>query len=132
MGTVRLIQAYYLGSPLFFLFGVWWGVELRASFLPSPGLRSLYYAFVTALGVLTYFRPRTAPFVAMGESCVNLLLIFLWILLPIYGLGDTALEGGGAGVPYTPGEVLVNGGLAGLVFVLGFYRAQRAALATKT
>ncbi len=127
MGTLRLIQAYYLGSPLFFLLGLWWGVELRASFLPDPGVRFLYYAFISALGLLTYFKPRTAPWVAMGESSLNLLLILLWILLPIYDLSGWGAEVGDPGLPYTAGQVLVNGGMAGTLLILGFHRAQGAA-----
>jgi hypothetical protein len=65
----------------------------------------------------------------MGESLVNLLLIILWIMVPIYALAEPALEGGFVGIPYTPGQVLVNGLLAGSFFVLGFYRGQRAVLA---
>lgn len=57
-----------------------------------------------------------------------LFLILGWILLPIYSIGD--LTGGGeAGIPYTPAEVLVNGGLAGGIFLFGFYQAQARILA---
>ncbi len=131
MAALRLIQFYYLGSPLFLLFGTWWGVELRASFLPDSRTRFLYYVFLGGLGLLTWFRPRTAPWVAMGESALNLLLVLLWVLLPVYGLAESALESGAVGLPYTPGRVLLNGGLAGSFFILGFYRAQGAALGGK-
>jgi hypothetical protein len=129
MAALRAIQLYYLGSPLFLLFGAWWGVELRASFLPGSGARFLYCAGLSGLGLLTWFRPRAAPWVAMGESSLNLLLILLWILLPVYGLGEAWAEGGAVGVPYTPAQVIVNGGLAGAFFILGFHRAQGAARA---
>ncbi len=128
MGALRLIQAYYLSSPLFFLFGIWWGVELRASFIPGSGLRFLYYVGISGLGLLTYLRPRAAPWVAMGESSVNLFLILLWILLPVFELSEAALERGAMGVPYTPLEVLVNGGLAGSFFIVGFHRGRALAM----
>lgn len=48
----------------------------------------------------------------------------LWILLPIYSLGEAGIDQGPLSVPYTPGQVLVNGLLAGSFFLLGFYRAQ--------
>lgn len=121
---LRLIQAYYLGSPLFLLFGLWWGFEVRVTFIPDSGYRFAYYVVLSFLGLLTFFRPRTGPWVALGESALNLLLILAWILIPIYSLTDAALEGGPLGVPYTPREVLINGGLAGLFFLVGFYRAQ--------
>jgi len=116
-------------SPLFFLVGLWWGWEVRVTFLPDLEARFLYYVALSALGLLAHFRPGTAPWVALGESTLNLLLILLWILLPIYALTENALETGATGVPYTPAEVLVNGLLAGSFFVLGFYRAQGAILA---
>jgi hypothetical protein len=111
------------------LFGLWWGIEIRVTFIPDPGLRFGYYVLLSGLGLLAHFRPSTAPFVALGESSLNLLLIMLWILLPIWALTDAVNDPGAAGVPYTPGEVLVNGLLAGGFFVLGFYRAQDAIVA---
>ena len=128
MTAIRWIQGYYLSSPVFFLIGLWWGFEVRVTFLPDPGIRFLYYVVLSGLGLLSHFKPKLAPWVALVESTVNLLLIFLWILLPIYSLAEGGLEGGALGVPYTPGEVLVNGALAGGFFVLGFYRAQGALL----
>jgi len=125
----RLIQWYYLASPLFLLMGLWWGWEVRVTFLPDLRLRFGYYVILSVLGLLTHFRPSSAPWVAMGESTMNLFLIMAWILLPIYALPDRALETGQVGVPYTPWEVLVNGGLAGSFFLVGFYRAQGVLLA---
>ena len=120
MRGFRWIQGYYLASPIFFLFGLWWGFEVRVTFIPDAGCRFGYYLVLSGLGLLAYFRPKSAPWVALGESTINLFLIILWILLPIYTLGDV----GDLRVPYTPAEVLVNGLLAGSFFVLGFYRAQ--------
>jgi hypothetical protein len=120
--ALRWIQGYYLASPLFFLIGLWWGFEVRVTFIPSAGYRFGYYLVLSALGLLAHFRPKAAPWVALGESTLNLLLIILWILLPIYDpLGPGPLE-----VPYTPAQVLVNGLLAGSFFILGFHRAQDA------
>jgi hypothetical protein len=124
---LRLIQGYYLASPLFLVMGLWWGWEVRVTFLPDLRQRFAYYVLISALGLLTHFRPSSAPWVALGESTLNLFLIMGWILLPIYGLPG-ALESGPVGVPYTVREVLVNGGLAGSFFLVGFYQAQGAIL----
>jgi len=129
MAALRWIQGYYLASPIFFLVGLWWGTEVRVTFLPDPGARFLYYLVLSALGLLTHFRPKVAPWVALGESSLNLLLIILWIMVPIYTLAEGAMETGAATLPYTPGQVLVNGLLAGSFFLLGFYRAQATILA---
>ena len=121
---LKWIKGYYLASPLFFLLGLWWGVEVRVTFIPDPGPRFIYYVVLSGLGLLVHFRPSSAPWVALGESSLNLLLIILWILLPIYALSDGVMESGAIGVPYTPVQVLVNGLLAGGFFLVGFYRAQ--------
>ena len=125
---LRLIQVYYLGSPLFFLVGLWWGFEVRVTFLPEPALRFAYYVVLSGLGLLTHFRPASGPWVALCESTVNLFLILGWILLPIYALPEAALEGGALELPYTAREVLINGGLAGTFFLLGFYQSQSVLL----
>jgi len=125
---LRWIQGYYLASPVFLLIGVWWGMEVRVTFIPDTRWRFLYYVALTGLGLLSHFRPRSAPWVALGESSLNLLLIILWILLPIYALSDDPLGAGPVSLPYTAGQVLVNGLLAGSFFLLGFYRAQGAIL----
>lgn len=127
MRGFRWIQGYYLASPLFFLVGLWWGFEVRVTFIPDAGYRFSYYLLLSVLGLLAHFRPRSAPWVALGESALNLFLIILWILLPVYTLAD-AWDLAEVGVPYTAAEVLVNGLLAGSFFVLGFYRAQGAIL----
>ena len=66
---------------------------------------------------------------ALVESTLNLLLIMLWILLPIYAMPGELMAMGEVGIPYSAQEVLVNGGLAGSFFLVGFYRAQGIILA---
>lgn len=134
MKALSWIRGYYLASPLFLLMGLWWGLEIRVVFIPDPGPRFLYYLALSALGLLAHYRPFAAPWVALGESTLNLLLIVLWILLPVYGLSDAVLgpEPLPASVdldlPYTTGQVLVNGLLAGSFFLVGFYKAQEEVL----
>ena len=127
MRGIRYIQAYYLASPLFLAVGLWWGTEIRVTFLPDLRLRFAYYVFLSGLGLLTHFKPASAPWVALTESAANLFLIMAWILLPLYSALD-AVEGGPVGVPYTVNQVLVNGGLAGGFFLAGFYHAQARVL----
>lgn len=124
---IRWIQGYYLASPLFLALGWWWGMEVRVTFIPDLRLRFLYYLALSGLGLLTHFRPSSAPWVALCESTLNLFLIMLWILLPIYTMMD-GLDSGLLGVPYTVNEVLINGLLAGGFFLAGFYHAQGALL----
>jgi len=124
MNILRLIQGYYLGSPIFFLVSLFWSFELRTTFLTDPFHRLAYYALISGLGLLTYFRLGAGPWVALGESSLNLVLLILGILLPIYRLADQAASGQPFTLPYSAGEVLLNGALAGTFFIVGFYRAQ--------
>jgi hypothetical protein len=124
LNPLRWIQWYYLSSPFFFLIGLWWGWEVRVTFIPDAGWRLLYYVVLSGLGLLSHFRPGSAPWVALGESSLNLILIILWILVPIYALPGDAMGAGPVSLPYTAGQVLVNGLLAGSFFLVGFYRAQ--------
>jgi hypothetical protein len=126
--ALRLIQGYYLASPLFFLVALWWGWEIRVTFLPDIRQRFAYYVLLSTLGLLTHFRPSSAPWVALGESALNLLLVMIWILFPIYAL-PSVVESGPMEVPYTVRQVLMNGGLAGCFLLVGFYQAQMEILA---
>jgi hypothetical protein len=99
-------------------------MEVRVTFIPDLGPRFVYYLILSSLGLLAHFRPSAAPWVALGESSLNLLLIMLWILLPIYNLPDGLGDSVPTGIPYTATQVLVNGLLAGSFFLLGFYKAQ--------
>jgi hypothetical protein len=128
MNTLRLIQGYYLGSPIFFLVSLFWSFELRTTFLTDPLHRLAYYALISGLGILTYFRPGAGPWVALGESSLNLVLLIVGILLPIYRLADQATSGQAFMLPYSAGEVLLNGVFAGSFFLMGFYRAQSEVL----
>ena len=128
MKGLRFIQGYYLASPLFLVAGLWWGWEVRVTFLPDPRFRFAYYVLLSTLGLLTHFRPASAPWVALGESTLNLLLIMGWILLPVLTMPDAISNSDPIGVPYTVQQVLVNGGLAGSFFIVGFYQAQGAIL----
>lgn len=123
MSLTTLIQRYYLASPLLFVVGWWWGLEVRATFLPSPEARFLYYLFLSALGLLAHLRPSSTPYVALGESSLNLFLLMAWILVPLWSLAEK-VEGGSLALPYSASEVLLNGLLAGGFFLLGFYQAQ--------
>ncbi len=73
----RLIQAYYLATPLFFLVDVFLSFPIRVSALADPGLRYLYYAFALGCGVATRVRPKVGPYVGLAESSLNILLLVL-------------------------------------------------------
>ncbi len=76
----RLIEAYYLATPLFFLVDVFLSFPIRVSALADPGLRYLYYAFALGCGVASRVRPKVGPYVGLAESALNILLLILSVM----------------------------------------------------
>lgn len=126
MALPRFLTRYYLLGTLAFAAIDWFlAAPIRAAFIGQPTQRLAYYAALIGLGFLCSSRPTWAPIVGIVESSVNLLLVLLSIMLPIYGLTD-AVEGGGAvGLPFTT-WTFVNVAISGAVLIYSFQRSQRA------
>jgi hypothetical protein len=119
---------YYLATPLFALLDLGFGFPVRVAGLADPRHRAVYYVVLMGLGVLVRERRRLAPWVGMAESVVNLVLLFLAILLPIWSFPDQVLAGGGAAPEVMDPPALLNALVAGTVLAVAFYRNQWAAL----
>ena len=79
---------FYLATPLFAgLDALGWG-PLRAAGIGDPTVRWIYYGGLFALGLLVRRRPGAAVPVALAEGTVNLTLLLLSVLGPIWGLLD--------------------------------------------
>lgn len=119
---VRGLAAYYLATPVFLVLDLALGWPVRAAGIEDVAWRTGYYGVLLALGFVCRRWPSSTPFVGMGESTVNLLLLMLAVLLPIWSAGDVILAGG---EPDT-GLILartVNLLLAGSVLVWSFQRS---------
>jgi hypothetical protein len=125
------VEAYYLATPLFFLADVVMGLSIRVSALGDPGLRYLYYAFALGCGVVARTKPRAAPFVGIAESSLNVLLLVLSIMLPIFQLPDQFLAGEAVTAPIS-GLRLANFALSGTILVTSFHLHQAAILSRGT
>lgn len=124
--SLNLIVAYYLATPVFAVADLLFGVPVRLAGIADAAHRLAYYVVVFALGILCRLRPTAAPFVGMTESTVNLLILLLSILLPIWSLPDALL----AGAPLDAGlsgMALGNALLSGTALVVSFHRSQAAA-----
>jgi hypothetical protein len=95
--------------------------------LPTLPSRLTYYAFLGILGGVVVRFPSTAPWLAAGESVVNLFLLFLSILLPLWSLPQAVAQGGEAISPVT-GWGILNLILVGGVLVSTFHGNLRRAL----
>ena len=117
----RLLEGYYWLTPLFALVDWTFGANVRAAGLADhPELRVAYYALCTGCAVGIHARPALSGPVGFAESSANLLLLFLSLLLPYYGMLDDALRGSfPAESPITTGMVW-NFLIAGSVWVMVF------------
>jgi hypothetical protein len=98
-------------------------VPIRAVGVESPAVRLGYYAATFALGWVMKARPLLAPWLAMGESAVNLTLLMASVLIPIWSLGETLDFAAVADLP----DRVLNLALSGSVLVYSFYRSQAQA-----
>jgi hypothetical protein len=125
------IGAYLLSTPVFVVADLLFDMPFRVAALADSNLRFFYYGGVMLCGVLTYARPATAPWVGMGESATNLLLLMLSILLPIWNMPDAIMSGAPLEGPFDQMS-LVNVVLSGSVLLYGYYRSQAAALGRRS
>ncbi len=128
---VRWIERYYLmATPLFFLVDLLFHAPVRIAAIESPGWRYAYYGALVALGVVCRWRPRLAPAAGVLESSVNILLLILAVMLPIFNLGESFAAGDDPGLAFTgtSGLTVWNFLLSGTVLLLSFRRSQGALL----
>jgi hypothetical protein len=122
LGAGGLPAWFLLATPAFALLDLAGGPALRVAGVAGTGPRQGYYLILVILGVFMLRAPRLAPWLGMGESVVNLFLVLLSILLPIWTLPEVV--GSGAGPEeadlLTPAR-LVNAVLAGGVFIWSFH-----------
>lgn len=124
-GGPRGLTLYYLATPLFVAVDLALGAPIRVAGLGAPEWRYGYYAVIFGLGVLCHLRPRLAPLVGMAESSVNLLLLLLSVLLPIWDLPLQAAAGGSAELGFDAARVW-NVAIVGAALVISFKRSERA------
>lgn len=124
----RLLVGYYLATPAFALADVLGVAPFRVAGLEGSGVRWGYYGVAFLLGLACRRWPAATPWVAMGESAVNLLLLLIAFLVPIWSLPEAVGSGAAVLDPVTSTDVL-NLAVSGGALVLGFYGSQRRAMA---
>ena len=120
--AARILLSYYLATPLFLLLDLVWHAPLRVAFIQSAGLRFAYYGFCFLCGLMMWRKPAIAAPLGMLECVINLLLIMLSILLPIWGAADALAAGGG--LPEFGLARLFNVMLSGAMLVASFHARQ--------
>ncbi len=120
MTWARLVHFYYLATPVFALLDLTVGVSLRASGIASASWRAAYYGFAFACWVVMRRWPRSTPFLGLGESSVNLFLLILSVMGPIFAAPAIIGEGGNPTLSFGVGR-LFNLLLAGGILILSFH-----------
>lgn len=126
-GRSSVLTAYYLATPLFVVPDVVFSLPVRAAGIPSPGARWAYYALLLALGLVCRRWPDAAPWTGMAESAVNILLLILAVMIPIWSMPDAALAGEPLPDPFGAVSVFTFI-LSGAALVVAFHGHQRRAL----
>jgi len=75
---LSFLRWYYIATPLFWLVGVIWGVNVRVAFLDDfPVGRNAYYLLCFVLGIVMLRAPQYVSRIAFAESTANLGLLIL-------------------------------------------------------
>ena len=122
----RLIRGYYLGTPVFFLADVLFGLNVRVAFLDQlPTIKFIYYIVVFGLGIVAWRKPEWTTRIGLFESTTDVVLIILSVAFWYFGVLDAAASE--TGMPLAPsGEELVNFVLSAVVAGTS-YTLQRTA-----
>lgn len=125
MSTRRLFEWFYIITPVFAVVDWVWGVPARAAGIPSPAWRAGYYVLLIGCGLLCRRVPEAGPFVGVVESSVNLLLLLLAVLLPIWSAAEGAPPVNGDPTFLGPG-VWLNLLISGPLLILAIKSNERA------
>ena len=117
-GRAGLFTVYYLATPFFVVADALFGVNIRIAALPDAGSRTAYYVFAFACGLLCHWRPRIAPVIGVFESSLNVLLLVLSVMLPLFELQEAVFTDEPWVTPFSAMS-LGNFILSGTVLVAG-------------
>ena len=114
------LHIYYLLTPVFFLLHFGFGVNLRSSI---PGVADAwlyaYYALCFLAGFIAFRKAVTGALFSLLESSVNIMLLLLSVLMPIYTVGNS--PDGIAAAHFGLAE-LIHFLIAGTILLISFYR----------
>jgi hypothetical protein len=102
------LRWYYLGTPVFWVVGALWGVNVRVAFLDDfPVGRTAYYVLCFLIGLIAVRAPWYASRLAFYESAANLGFLILSVGVWYLRMLDWA-SGPSAVAPVVAPAALVN------------------------
>ena len=96
------IELFYLATPLFVAVDFVVGMPARAAGLPNPEWRVAYYALLGGCWWLCRTWPGLSPVVGLVEGSTNLTILFVSVLLPIWGASEAVMGGNVVASPMSP------------------------------
>ena len=122
---LSFLRWYYIATPLFWLVGVIWSVNVRVAFLDDfPVGRNAYYLVCFVLGIVMLRAPQYASRIALAESTANLGLLILSVAVWYLRMLDWAAGPSVAVRAVTPAE-LVNFALTAVVAGVSYGGARQ-------
>ena len=107
VARLSFLRWYYIATPLFWLVGVIWGVNVRVAFLDDfPVGRNAYYLLSFVLGIVMLRAPQYASRLAFAESSANLGLLMLSVAVWYLRMLDWAAGPSVAVRVVTPAELV--------------------------
>ena len=107
VARLSFLRWYYVATPLFWLVGLIWGVNVRVAFLDDfPAGRNAYYVLCFVLGIVMLRAPQYASRLAFAESSANLGLLMLSVAVWYLRMLDWAAGPGVAVRVVTPAELV--------------------------
>jgi len=125
LARTDIVRWYFALTPIFAVIDLAFGISVRAAWIPSIGWRVAYYAFAMGCFLLMRRRPAWTPWLGLGEGSVNMLLLLLSILGPLFALPAAVEAGEPIAYGFGPGR-LVNVLLAGCVIIVSIHRHEAA------
>lgn len=116
----ELIRLYYFVTPLFFAMDLLFGVNFRITIPGSEG-DTFYYLYIAAcfiLGSFVFKSPLSSSLFGLAESSVNILLLLLSVMLPIFKLAENldAINSFSFGL-----QEIIHFLIAGSILILSFH-----------
>jgi len=129
VARLSFLRWYYVATPLFWLVGLIWGVNVRVAFLDDfPAGRNAYYVLCFVLGIVMLRAPQYASRLALAESSANLGLLVLSVAVWYLRMLDWAAGPSVAVRVVTPAELV--GFVLATVIAAVSYGLQRSGTGT--
>lgn len=123
---LRWPQYYYASTVAFALLDWLAGANVRAAGLADyPGMRIAYYALCVICALVVRLAPPWSAPVTLAESTVNIVMLILSVLMPLYTFDEETAPALSAAYPQIVANFLIAGTAATVAFYQSLYALPR-------